>query len=243
VTPARLARLLGKLTTLRVSSPQTRRLKAQIEHVLMQILRRRGLGAVERAIAALNAGDRRLALAGKHLGGRAWREDLGRRILEIAVTTTRSFRSTSVRYRSNVREQLTPRQRGVERVQQAFYARYMSIGQRAYTDSRHRLAPADRLILLIGELEADVNNGGFDQYLRNKGRGRAGAALSALRAVGARRTARMLEKALAPTTTAAQRTALGVSFYRVPEDLPVLTARHVGLHEPSTAAFRTKRRL
>ncbi len=34
--------------------------------------------------------------------------------------------------------------------------------------------------LLVGELEADVNNGGFSQYLDNEGRRRARAALAAL---------------------------------------------------------------
>jgi hypothetical protein len=39
----------------------------------------------------------------------------------------------------------------------------------------------------------------------------------------------MLETAMAPHTTATQRSALDDRFYGVPEDLAVLTARRVGL--------------
>jgi len=172
-------------------------------------------------------------LTSKPQATRTWREDLGTRTLEISITGGRSYRSTSVRYRSSAKEQLTPRQRAIQALQQSFYARYMSVGQKAYTDSRARLTPANRLILLIGELEADVNNGGFDQYLDNKGRRRARAALSALHTVGAHKTARMLEKAMAATTTPAQRSALDAGFHRGPEDLAVLAARHAGLDRPS----------
>jgi len=172
-------------------------------------------------------------LTSKPQARRTWREDLGTRTLEISITAGRSYRSTSVRYRSSAKEQLTPRQRAIQALQQSFYARYMSVGQKAYTDSRARLTPANRLILLIGELEADVNNGGFDQYLDNKGRRRARAALSALHTVGAHKTVRMLEKAMAATTTPAQRSALDAGFHRGPEDLAVLAARHAGLDRPS----------
>ena len=157
-------------------------------------------------------------LTSKPQATRTWREDLGTRTLEISITGGRSYRSTSVRYRSSAKEQLTPRQRDVQALQESFYA---------------RLTPANRLILLIGELEADVNNGGFDQYLDNKGRRRARAALSALHTVGAHKTARMLEKAMAATTTPAQRSALDAGFHRGPEDLAVLAARHAGLDRPS----------
>lgn len=96
-----------------------------------------------------------------------------------------------------------------------------------------RVLPADRLVLLVGKLEADVNNGAFAQYLDNKGRPRARAALSALRRVGAHRTARMLERAMGPRVTEGQRDAFDRRFYAVPEDLAVLTARHVGLQPDS----------
>ena len=116
----------------------------------------------------------------------------------------------------------------------------MTVGQKAYTDSSYRLTPPDRLLLLIGELEADVNNGGFDQYLGNKGRRRALAALAALLMVGARKTADMLKKAMAPGTSPEERSALDERFYKVPEDLAVLAARRVGLG-PSPPLFSRPR--
>jgi hypothetical protein len=56
-----------------------------------------------------------------------------------------------------------------------------------------------------------------------------GGAQAALLAVGARKTAAMLERAMSPGTTPEQLAALFDRFYRVPEDLAVLAARHVGL--------------
>jgi hypothetical protein len=105
----------------------------------------------------------------------------------------------------------------------------MAVGARAYRRPAPRLSRDDRLVLLIGELEADVNNGGFAQYLDNQGRRRAGAALAALRTVGAKRTARMLEQALAPGASSDRLSALADRFYAAPEDLPLLAGRHVGL--------------
>ena len=195
-----------------------------------------GIRAAERAIAALNAGDRRLALVQKRVSFRHWREELagGRRALEVSLVVNRLFRSALVSYRAVRIVRLTPRRRRIHALQEAFYARYMAVGQKAYRDPRHRLAPPDRLVLLVGELEADVNNGGFSQYLDNKGRRRARAALAALRAVGARQTARMLDTALQPGATEAQLGALDARFYEVPEDLALLTARHVGIRPGST---------
>jgi Domain of unknown function (DUF4375) len=185
-----------------------------------------GFRGVDRVIAALNAGERRLALVGKHAAGRKWREELAAgRTLEIDVIGGDVFRGTYVEYKVARTLRLKPR----HALQGAFYARYMAVGQKAYRDPRYRLALPDRLVLLIGELEADVNNGGFDQYLHNKGRRRALATLAALRTVGARKIADMLKKAMAPGTSPEQRSALDERFYKVPEDLAVLAARHVGL--------------
>jgi hypothetical protein len=196
----------------------------------------RGIRAVERAIATLNAHGRRLGLVAKHPAGGFWREELaGERLLEISVVTGDLVRSAGVEYKSARPPQLTSAKQRKHALQEAFYARYMTVGQRAYTDPKYRLRPPDRLLLLIGELEADVNNGGFDQYLLNKGRRRALAALAALRTVGARTTAAMLQKAMAPGTSDEERSALDARFYRVPEDLAVLAARHVGLHGESAS--------
>ena len=199
----------------------------ELEHLLMRITGAGGLRAAERAVAGLNARDRHLALVQKDAASRTWREELdgGRRTLDIQLVVDRLFRSALVRY------QVVPtvRRRAIHAVQEAFYARYMEVGQKAYRELRRRLPPGDRLVLLVGELEADVSNGGFSQYLDNKGRRRARAALAALQKVGARKTARMLVTAMAPRTTAPQRWALDARFHAAPEDLALLTARRVGL--------------
>ena len=228
--PPRVVSLVRKLTALPTRSRRARELTAQLEHRLLKVIVTGGLRAVTRAIATLNAHDRRFTLVGKHPTGGLWREELEReRSLEIGVATGKIVRSVSVRYERVRTVRLTPAKRRIHALQEAFYARYMTVGQKAYTDRTYRLAQTDRLLLLIGELEADVNNGGFDQYLGNKGRRRALAALAALRTVGARKTADMLKKAMAPDASSEQRSALDERFYKVPEDLAVLAARHVGL--------------
>jgi uncharacterized protein DUF4375 len=225
-----MARLLRRLTALPTRSRAAGELKIRLERLLMNLAASGGLRAVDRAVAVLNARDRRLRLVGKHRGGRKWREELtADRALEIDVVVGQIYRSTHVVYRVVREPRLTPKQRAIRDLQEAFYSRYMAVGQKSYRDPRYRLAPSDRLVLLIGELEADVNNGGFDQYLGNKGRRRARAALAALRAVGARKTAGMLAKAMAPGATPGGLSALDERFSRVPENLAVLAAQRARL--------------
>jgi hypothetical protein len=114
-------------------------------------------------------------------------------------------------------------------LQERFYARWLAVGARAYAArGRPRLSPGDRLVLLVGELEADVHNGGFEQYLLNKGRRRARSALAALRRVRARRTAALLAAALDPRATPRELDALDRRFHRLPEDLAVLVMARLG---------------
>jgi len=227
-TRARFARLFDRLTALRVRSRKAGELQAELEHELMRIVTADGLRAVERLLTALEVRDGRLALTDEQPTRRMWRQELanGRRELRITVVKNRLYRTTHVLYERVRKVRLTPRRQRIHVLQEAFYARYMAVGQKAYRDPSYRLTPPDRLLLLIGELEA---NGGFDQYLGNHGRRRAQAALAALLAVGARKTAVMLEMAMSPGATAERLSALDERFYRVPEDLAILTARHVGL--------------
>ena len=220
-TRARFARLFDRLTALRVRSRKAGELQAELEHELMRIVTADGLRAVERLLTALEVRDGRLALTDEQPTRRMWRQELanGRRELRITVVKNRLYRTTHVLYERVRKVRLTPRRQRIHVLQEAFYARYMAVGQKAYRDP-------DRLVLMIGELEA---NGGFDQYLGNNGRRRARAALAALLAVGARKTAAMLELAMSPGATAERLSALDERFYRVPEDLAILTARHVGL--------------
>ena len=79
------------------------------------------------------------------------------------------------------------------------------------------------------ELEADVNNGGFAQYLDNKGLRRAGEALQALRRVGATATSRLLVAALKPSLSEVARNRLDDRFYKSREDLAYLASRTFNL--------------
>ena len=80
---------------------------------------------------------------------------------------------------------------------------------------------------MVGELEADVNNGGFSQYLGNKGRRRAQAALRALLNIGAKKIARWLASALQSDATAGTLEQLDRRFFDQPEDLPSLVMKHL----------------
>jgi uncharacterized protein DUF4375 len=231
MTPRGLVPLVDRLATLRPGNAQAQEICAALEHALMKAVTAGGARAADRAIAALNRRGHQFALAETIATIRRWREALagGKRVIEISVNVNRHFKSTAVKYLV-VREppRLTKRQLRIHAIQQAFYAKYMAAGRRAYAKGRPvRLGRGDRLALLIGELEADVNNGGFTQYLDNKGRPRALEALRALKQVGARRTAAMLAAAMAPGVTERRLSALDDRFYGVPEDLAVYTMRHL----------------
>ena len=62
--------------------------------------------------------------------------------------------------------------------------------------SWHSLTNAERIFLLIWELEADVNNGGFNQYFFNSAGDHALDVPAALRSVGASTTASIVDRAL-----------------------------------------------
>lgn len=196
----------------------------------MKVLLAGGKRAAERIIKGVKLGAHRLELAERHAALSKWRAALGvgMRVLEVWLFVSRVLKGTHVKYEVVRPVRMSPKEQRRHEVQEAFYKRYMEIGQRYYRGRGPRTLPRDdNLILLIGELEADVNNGGFDQYLCNKGRRRARSALAALRTVGAVKTARMLEAALARGVAEAKLHALDDCFYRVPEDLAVLTMRGV----------------
>jgi hypothetical protein len=121
----------------------------------------------------------------------------------------------------------------VDPLHHAFYARYLSAGDKAYASGRKaRIAAGDRLVLLIGELQTNVNRRGFAQYLAEKGRRRAESALRALTTVGATHTASMLSAALAPTASPSRLSVLDRRFSNSREDLPALTMRYMQRFEP-----------
>jgi len=227
-----LKRILASLVLLQPGAPATLPLRQSAERGLLELLQGEGLRGAERLVARLNAGGHRFQLVQRGAGTRTWTEALedGRRTIDIYVASRPSFNRTSLRY-LKVREppKLTPAQEKHHAAQERFFARYMAIGQKAYRDPPARISPMDRCLLLVGEFEADVNNGGFSQYLDNKGTRRARAAVAALKAIGARKTAAMLSDAMKPGVTEAQLAALDDRFYKAPEDLSFLAARHARL--------------
>jgi hypothetical protein len=198
-----------------------------LEHVLLKVVVREGLAAVGRALAATGGS---WVLAVRRPGARSWKAPHPRGTHEIVVSVTRDrvLRTALVSSLSLQERRIPPAQRARHARQEAFYARYMAAGRVAYASPQgeRKLPRTERLLLRIGEFEADVNNGGFGQYLSNKGRRRAGLTLKALQAIGARRSARLLEAALRARTDAAL-TKLDDSFYRGYDDLAVLALDYV----------------
>lgn len=246
-------RVTSLMTRLKRSRPGSRRanaIRAALEHILMRAIHSAGARGPDAIIAALNRNGHALRLASRVASLRIWREalDEGRRLVEISANTGREIRSTSVGYRMCLPLRLTRRQRETHALQQAFYASYQSAARKAYSEGARRpLTSRERLVVLVGELEADVNNGGFTQYLANKGRRRAGAALRRLEAIGASRAARLLRRALSMPAESTRMGALDDEFYRRPEDLAALTMRFLRRHETGsvvragTSASRVRR--
>lgn len=149
-----------------------------------------------------------------------------RYVAELQVLAYPDMQSAHLTYRDAPRK---VRRTRAHRLQEAFYARYDGLWDRLRNHPRARIGVEDRRVLLVGDLEADVNNGGFNQYLDNKGRRKAQLALAALHEIGAVRTARMLEEALRNSADEGVLERLTNSFYEAPEDLAALAARHAKL--------------
>jgi hypothetical protein len=230
-TPRRLAalfRTIDGLTPLLPGGAAAEQAGAECQRRLLACLEPGGPRAAARLIGAL---ERRYPQSQAQPQRRLWMWRLvsedPRRALDVTV------HSRGIYFSYGILEEPSPRQKRRYELRDRFYARHLEVGQRAYAPGPAvRLSRHDRLILLVGELEADVNNGGFDQYLLNKGRRRARAALSARRAIGARRTAGLLEAALDPAATSRDLDALDGRFYAGPDDLAVLAMRYVGRGGP-----------
>jgi hypothetical protein len=114
------------------------------------------------------------------------------------------------------------------------------------------LTVPERVFVAVWTLEADVNNGGFDQYYLNSSGDHAGFAPEALRTIGAERTAVIVEEANAPfgpdgpppnrdsrlavldevATDAQERwNDLDETFYAYPDDLTELLMAYVQSHK------------
>jgi hypothetical protein len=194
----------------------------RFEHLLMRLLHTAGLRGVDQVIRG--AGVPGLEPVEHVTGMRRWIAAVPAHHAElwVSVSSNQHFKSVSVVWSALPQPPRTKRQRERQQLQDRFYARYLAAGARAYAVPPLRLGRADGLILLVGELEADVNNGGFSQYLANKGRRRAAAALRALERIGAAKTAALLRAAMASASDEAALQKLDARFDRTREDLAVL---------------------
>ena len=108
---------------------------------------------------------------------------------------------------------------------------------------------AQKVFSAVWQVEQEVNNGGFDQYLRNSEADIVAHAPAALRAIGARACARVVASALRvlsplPPTRAERGAALDAlgeggqarlesadaKFYEYPDDLTALLLAYVAGH-------------
>jgi len=189
----------------------------------MRVLKTAGLRSIEQVMRAAAVPGLTPAEGERIAGLRCWvAQPAGTAAqLRIAVNN-RIFQYVSVTWSVLPAEPKTKRARERHQLQQRFYARYMDAGKRAYATPPGRLNAADRRILLVGEFEADVNNGGFSQYLGNKGRRRAAETLRVLEDSAAHKTAALLRAAMANAANDAALQKLDTRFYRTREDLAVL---------------------
>jgi hypothetical protein len=125
---------------------------------------------------------------------------------------------------------------------------------RAESDGFDRLSDAEKDFVAIWTLEADINNGGFDQYFFNSGGDYAFHAPKALKAIGASAAAAIVESANATfgaagpprnenerrkalerlTDREATLGSLDQRFFEYPDDIQGLLEAYV---ESRTAAF------
>lgn len=195
----------------------------------MRLMHGGGLPAVDRAMQAAGIGW--LSVAVDQPGARVWSggDDNARATLRIGLTDDELVKSASVTW-APLPAPPKPAETRAHRLQKQFYERYNAAAGTAYATPPGRLPRIDKLILTIGEFEADVNNGGFSQFLFNKGRRRARATVAALKQIRAPKTAAMLASALAHSADEARLGQLDDRFNKAPEDLAVRTMMTIGIN-------------
>jgi hypothetical protein len=212
--PERFHDLMAKLVSLEPGSRPAEAVRAAAEHQLMRVVTGLGLPAVLREISGLKLEGYRLELVCAERSLHRWRGEAHGRRLRIQTNTSRAIKSAGVFYETYKVPRVGPRRRELYRRHDRFYALYQRLGR----DRRKRLSQTDRIVLHLGDLEADVNNGGFEQYVLNKGRRRAASVVRQLRTIGARRTAQLLVAALAASDRR-ELDQLDAAFHRQTEDL------------------------
>jgi hypothetical protein len=214
-----LGTLVGRLLALAPGTDAADEERHRIEHLLMTALKRGGRLGGEQLVDSLVAHGYSL----ERVPGlpSMWRVVIPPpRVLELWFTGGDDPAVAALSYRVG-KPWGTKAQKRAARLQAEFYKRYETISREG-----DPLSPADRLIVLVGDLEAEVNNGGFRQYLENKGTERAKEAVASLKVVGAKRTARWLSSALQLEDDASL-DSLDQQFYEKAEDLASLVMAYL----------------
>jgi hypothetical protein len=210
-----LPKLVDSLVELSPGTAEAEEPQRAIEGLLMDALRSGGREAGERLVESLTACG--YALQRLDALPCMWRVAVPPPcVLEIWFTGGDTPVVAALSYRAG-KPWGSRAEKRAAKLQAEFYRRYEAL---AAEDTA--LSQDDRVIQVVGEFEADVNNGGFGQYLSNKGDARAREALAALSAIGAKRTARWLRSALDANGGVDALSRLDQQFCEKAEDLASL---------------------
>jgi len=216
-----LPALVDSLIAVAPGTPAAEQSRHAIESLLMNALNSGGREAGEKLLESLVAHG--YALERLDALPCIWRVPISSpRVLEIWFTGGDKPVVAAVSYRVG-KPWGSKAQKKAVKLQAEFYRRHELL---ALSDGA--LPPDDRLIQLVGEFEADVNNGGFGQYLSNKGAARAREALECLSAIGAKRTTRWLTLALEGRRGKDGLARLDQQFSEKAEDLASLAMTYIG---------------
>jgi len=98
------------------------------------------------------------------------------------------------------------------------------------------LSPAGQVFRSVWELEAEVNNGGFDQYFFNSSGEGAPFVTDALRAIGAHAAADIAARAIASSGDTDALEQLDQEFFAYPDDLTALLYAYASDHRGELGA-------
>ena len=179
--------------------------RARLEFALLDLLRDEGLPAFVKRITSLSGHTLRKTEAGAASGGLSptpipsatpevvllMEEAPDGAVLVVEARLSEHVISVDVRLEAESESGPMPAPE-----HQAFYARWEHL-LGTPDDGLASLAPEDRAIYLVGRLEAEIMNGGLGQYLANTEGVHLTETLGCLTRMGAVRTHRLLEQAVA----------------------------------------------
>jgi len=122
---------------------------------------------------------------------------------------------------------------------------YELIAEKLAAHGFDSLSPTERIVHCVWWLEAEVNNGGFDQYFFNSAGNLYAETCDALTIIGAHKTRKLLESAAAvvspaaPSTNRAERNSLQASSDEAAEQLDDLDRKFYSYEDDLTQLVNT----